>query len=138
MKHKVPKFLERETKFFSLFTFKQLIILGLLGLGFFILYYIIPKHIFFFLLISLGGITLLLIAVQIEGIPLYQLVVQFFIYLASSKKFVWQKKQGLFIKLVKRERKEEKEKEKEEKTPLKIFLHGKIHKLSSMIQRGIR
>lgn len=136
MKHKVPKFLERETKFFSLFTFKQLIILGIIGLGFFLLYYIIPKHIFFSLLISLGGITVLLMAVQIEGIPLYQLVVQFFIYLTSSKKFIWQKKQGSFIKLVKREREEEKE--KEEKTPLKIFAHGKIHKLSSMLQMGKR
>jgi len=81
MEFKVPKFLERESKFFNLLTFKQLVFAGLIGIFLFILYYIIPKSTFFVLVFVLGGGSLALMAINIEGIPLYQLASHLLNYL---------------------------------------------------------
>lgn len=136
MEFKVPKFLERESKFFSILTFKQLACVGIIGLVLFILYYIVPKSTFFFLVIFLGGGSMVLMIVNIEGVPLYQLAGHSLNYLLSSKKFIWSRKERPFIKLLSKEREEAKEKKAD--APLKISPESSLGKLSSRIERGVQ
>jgi len=134
MEFKVPKFLERETKFFYLLTFKQLAILGTILLGLFIFYYLIPKTTFIVLILLIGGITISLMVITIEDIPLYQLVGNFFTYIFSSKKYVWQRKSFPIIKLLKKEKKTGEE--EKEKVILRISPESKFKDLSAKIERG--
>jgi len=134
MEFKVPKFLERETKFFYLLTFKQLAILGIILLSLFIFYYLIPKTTFIVLILLTGGITISLMVVRIEDIPLYQLVGNFFTYIFSSKKYIWQRKSFPIIKLLKKEKKIEGE--EKEKVILRISPESKLKGLSAKIERG--
>jgi hypothetical protein len=134
MKFKVPKFLERETKFFNFLTFKQLAYTGVIGIFLFVLYYIVPRTTFFFLVFILGGGSLALIIITVEGIPLYQLTIHLLNYLFSSRKFIWARKEKPLISLLRKERVEKKE--KKEEAPLRIFPESKLGKLSSQIERG--
>lgn len=135
MKYKVPKFLERETRFFSFFTFKQLAVIGGVGIILFILYYIVPRSVFFFLLFLAVGIIAAFTFVRVEGFTLTQVLVQFFGFFTSSKRYYWQKKEiTASPKIIKRQ--EVKPEEKQE--PLKLAPEGKIKSLSSQIEMGIR
>ncbi len=134
MRFKVPKFLERETKIFSFLTFKQLALVGAAGILLLILYYAVPRMVFFLCLLVVSAIVFSLLFVRIEGIPLGQLITQFLGYFLGSKKYFWQKKETISpIKLV--EKKEEKKEEKEE-TPLKISPGSKLKNLASKIDIG--
>jgi len=137
MNFKVPKFLERETKFFAFLTFRQLAVVGIVGIILFVLWYLVPKKIFFPLLFIIGGGTFSFLFFRIEGIPLYQLFGQFFGFFVSTKKYIWGKKEiPSPIKLLKKKR--EVKKEKEEETLLKVSPESKLRKLSSKIERGLR
>ena len=138
MNFKVPKFLERETKFFAFLTFRQLALVGIVGIVLFIFWYLVPKKIFFPVLFIIGGGTFSFLFFRVEGIPLYQLFGQFFGFFVSAKKYIWGKKEiPSPIKLLKKEKEEEK-KEKEEETLLKVSPESKLRKLSSKIERGLR
>ncbi len=137
MNFKVPKFLERETKFFAFLTFRQLAVVGIVGIILFVSWYLVPKKIFFPLLFIIGGGTFSFLFFRIEGIPLYQLFGQFFGFFVSTKKYIWGKKEiPSPIKLLKKKR--EVKKEKEEETLLKVSPESKLRKLSSKIERGLR
>ncbi len=137
MRYKVPKFLERETKFFAFLTFKQLALVGGASLILLALYYILPKSIFFVSLFVIGGIVFSMVFVRVEGLSLSQLVLQFFGYLTGPKNYIWRRKKITSpIKL--KEKKEVKKEEKEEESPLKVSPRGKLQKLSSKIEMGLR
>lgn len=128
MRFKVPKFLERETRIFSFFTFKQLALVGGAGLIMLVIYYTVPRAVFFICLLFVAGIVFSLLFVRIQGLPLGQLIVQFFGFFVGSKKFFWQKRETSPIKIIKKE-----EKPKKEETPLKVAPESKLGKLSSKI-----
>jgi len=135
MKYKVPKFLERETKFFNFFTFKQLAVVGGIGLVLFILYYIVPRGLFFFLVFLSAAIIAAFIFVRIEGFSLTQIIVQFVGFFTSSKRYYWQKKDIIVQpKIIKKQEPESKEKQES----LKLSPQGKIKSLSSKIEMGIK
>lgn len=140
MRHKLPKFLERETQVFSFLTFKQLIIVGVAIFLLVILYYLIPLGLFIPLAIltlgTLGALTL----IKIQGQPLGKRILQFFRYIVGSKQYLWKKKQSspLTIKRERGEREKEKEEEEEEGTPLKVSKKSRLEKLSSKIERGYK
>ena len=95
MNFKVPKFLERETKFFAFLTFRQLAVVGIVGIILFVLWYLVPKKIFFPLLFIIGGGTFSFLFFRIEGIPLYQLFGQFLVFLFRQKNISGEKKKFL-------------------------------------------
>ncbi len=137
MTFKVPKFLERETKFFAFLTFRQLAVVGIVGIILFVFYYLVPKKIFFPVLLIGGGGVLALLFVRVEGIALYQLFYQFFGFFISSKKYLWKKREILSpIKLLKKEK--EVKKEEKEEARLKVSPESRLRKLSSKIERGLR
>lgn len=136
MKYEVPKFLERETKFFNFFTFKQLAIAGSLGLTLFILYYIIPRGIFIPLALLSSIATLSLMFLRINGIPLYQLVTELFAFAFNSRKYIWQKRTEPSVPRVKLSNAKKEEKKDNEESALKIASESRIRKLSSKIEMG--
>lgn len=137
MRFKVPKFLERETKIIAFLTFKQLALVGGTGLVLLVLYYVLPKAIFFSLAIVVLTIVFCLIFIKIEGITLSKMVFQFFKYSFGSKNYLWQReKTPALIKLLKKE--ENEEKKKKEETPLKISPKSRLKKLSSKIEMGLK
>jgi hypothetical protein len=137
-RYKIPKFLEREIKFFNLLTFKQLVILGSIALVLFVLYYIVPKSFFIFL----AAITVLtvfsMVAIKVEGVPLPQFLIQSIGFFITSRKYFWQKKElpNPIVKPIKLKRGSEKEEEKE-KGPLRISPGSRLNKLSSKIETGL-
>lgn len=104
MRFVVPKFIEREMKIFGPLTLRIFIIL-LVFVGIFVLlYFNLPKKVFYILLIVLTPLFILLFFVNIDGVPLYQLLPSIFSFLFSPKIFVWKGK-GYFEELkFKRER----------------------------------
>lgn len=136
MRYKVPKFLERETKFFAFLTFKQLVLVGGAALILLALYYILPKSLFFICLFVIIAIIISVVFVRVEGLSLSQLIVQFFGYFVGPKSYIWRRKKITSpVKL--KEKREVKEKEKEE-APLRVSSRGKLQKLSSKIEMGMR
>ena len=136
MRVKVPKFLERETKIIAFLTFKQLALVGGTGLVLLVLYYILPKAIFFSLAVVVVTIIFCLIFVKIEGITLSKMIFQFFKYSFGSKNYLWQReKMPAVIKLLKKD--ERKKEELKEETPLKISPKSKLKKLSNKIEMGL-
>lgn len=137
MEFKVPKFLEREIRFFNVLTFKQLGVVGGAGLILVIIYYLAPKSVFFISLLVIGGILFGILFVRIEGVPLPQLVGRTFGFLFSSKNYFWQKKEVVSTaKLIKL--KEEKSPKEKKETSLKIAPQSRLKKLSSKIEMGLR
>jgi len=91
MQFKVPKFLERETKIFNFLTFKQLALVGIVGMFLVFLYYIVPKTLFFVLVLVSFVLVFAFVVVRINGVSLGDLVLDFFGFFLSPKKLFWQK-----------------------------------------------
>jgi hypothetical protein len=137
MRYKVPKFLEREIRFFNIFTFKQLILVGAGGFLLVILYYIVPKGVFIVSIFIISGVILSLTLIRIEGVSLTKFMIQVFGYFISSRNYFWQKKEkatpiGPITKI------EKGEKKKKGETPLRISPKSRLGKLSSRIDMGLR
>ena len=135
MQFTVPKFLERESKIVGFLTFKQMIYLGIVGLIFVFLWFIVSHGLFFVLLCVLGSSAVALFLVKIKGVPLNELLIKYFSFLGKTKVYIWRKKESLTpIKVVKIK----KQKEKKEETRLKLAPESKIRKLSSELELGIK
>ncbi|MCD6270519.1 PrgI family protein [bacterium] len=135
MQFTVPKFLERESKIVGFLTFKQMIYLGIVGLIFVFLWFIVSHGLFFVLLGVLGSSAVALFLVKIKGVPLNELLIKYFSFLGKTKVYIWRKKESLTpIKVVKIK----KQKEKKEETRLKLAPESKIRKLSSELELGIK
>ena len=131
MQFTVPKFLERESKIVGFLTFKQMIYLGIVGLIFVFLWFIVSHGLFFVLLGVLGSSAVALFLVKIKGVPLNELLIKYFSFLGKTKVYIWRKKESLTpIKVVKIK----KQKEKKEETRLKLAPESKIRKLSSELE----
>lgn len=136
MQYIVPQFIEKETKIFGPFTFKEIMIVGVVG-GFLIfLYFLVDFSIFVLATIILGGGSLLLLFYKVEGFPLFTIAGRFFVFLSQSKIYIWKKKSFL-TKIFKKE--ETKKEEKEYKKSLKslvLSVEGKnyLRKLSIFLE----
>jgi len=120
MQFTVPKFIEREMKIFGPITLKIFVIGIIFAAILVLLYFNLPRKIFYIVLAILLPLFFLSFFVKIEGVPLYQLYPSLFSFLFSSKVFVWKGK-GYF---------EEIKFEKERKIPLE-------RKRSKLIQTQI-
>ncbi len=132
MRYKVPKFLEHQTKFFNLLTFRQLIILGIVGGVLFGLYYIVPPTAFYVIFFATVTVVLLFLFVRVEGYTIPQLIAQYFSFFTSAKRYFWEKKDVPPHSLrIKYQKPKEEEKERE---PLKISPGSRIKELSSQLE----
>jgi len=135
MRFKIPKFLERETRLFNLITFKQLAIIGITGMALLILYYVLPRGVFFLIAFITVIVVFSLLFIKVEGIVLSKLIGQFFGYFIGSKKYFWQKREEKRpFRLVKKI--EEVPEKKEDEAELKMSPKSKLRDLSSKIDIG--
>ena len=93
MDFQVPQFIEREPKIIGPLTFKQFIVFAILGGISFVLYFGLPKTIFYPLVLFLFGITAVLMLVKREGFPLYVIIERSFLFLFSPKLYLWREKE---------------------------------------------
>jgi len=137
MRFKVPKFLEREIKVVGFLTFKQLALVGSSALFLVVLFYIIPRAIFFLLVVVVGFVMFGLLFIKIDGVPLSHILSRSLGFFLSPRTYVWKKKENLTpIRLI--EKRGKREQEKEEKSPLRISPGSRLKKLASRIELGIR
>ena len=136
MPFKVPKFLEREAHIVGSLTFKQLAYFGVAALILLVIYFVASTIIFVICLFLIGGSTGALVFYKIEGIPLIQIVPQYFSFFSGARTFIWKKRETLTpIKLVsKKQNKDNSEKE----APLKVSPKSRLRKLSSKLEIGLK
>jgi hypothetical protein len=135
MQFKVPKFLEREARIVGPLTFKQLAYFGVAGIILLILWFALPKGLFVVFFFLIGGGAFSLVFIKVEGIPLIQVLPEYFGFFSSARTYIWQKKEVLTpIKLVQKP----KVKEKKEEAPLKVAPESRLRKLSSKLEIGFR
>jgi len=99
----IPQFIEQEGKIAFFISFRQFFYLCGGGVICFILYYVLPFGIFVVLsLIIMGGAGALGF-LQINGMPLTNILLSSVGFLAGTKNFTWQKKESAFpFKAIKR------------------------------------
>ena len=131
MEFRVPKFLERESTIAWGLTFKDLAVLGVLGLTLFGLFYILPKGLFIFVGILMAGVFIFFNFVRIRGQSVQEVLftaVQFFL---SNKTYIWQKKEGWTpIKLVP---KKQASRRKKAEDPLRMAPQSRLYRIHSKI-----
>ena len=137
MQFQVPQFIERETKIIGPLTLKQFFFIGLAVAVSFTLFFLIGKdHFALFLIISiiLVGSAVIFAFFKFEGLSLPALFKNFLNFAASSKMYLWRRKEmPVFFK----PRIEiEKKVEDEKKGVLKIIGRSKIKNLSKKIELG--
>ena len=114
-------------------SFKRFLYFGVAALILVYIHFVAPFYIFLIFLIILTGLAFSLAFVNIEGVPLPEVIVQSFGFLFSSKMYLWQKKESLkLIKIVSRK----KEKKEKKEIPLKISPESSLKELHSKIEGG--
>ena len=136
MQFKVPKFLEREARIVGTLTFKQLAYFGIAGIILVVLYFLLSKGLFLIFFFLIGGGAFALVFIKVEGVPLIQVIPQYFGFLGQARTYIWQKRETITpFKLVQKPKKEKKE---IEETPLKVAPESKLRKLGSKLETGFR
>jgi len=130
MQFRVPKFLEREATIAFGLTFKKLAVIGGLGLILFLLYYILPKIIFFGLAFLSTGAVAALMFIKIQNQTLFRVLARSFRFLFSPRLYFWSKGSGAQqpFKIIKR-----KKAEKKEVSSLKLAPRSRLHDVRSKI-----
>lgn len=130
----VPKFIERKPKIVGPLTFRQFLYVGVAAAACIIIYFTLSPIIFFLSLIILGGGSIFLAFFEVSGIPIANVITNFFSFSLSSKIYLW-KKSGLPPKMIKREAPK-----KEEKEPdvLNIAEKSRLRNLSERIEKNQR
>ena len=78
------------------------------------------------------GLVLAFVFIKIDGVPLPEVIKHSFGFFSSAKIYIWQKKEKIISKILKKEE----EKEGGEEPPLKVSPESKLGKLGSKIEIG--
>jgi len=134
MEFTVPQFVSKEPSIVGPFTFKQFIFIGATGGICIFLYFVIPFHWFILATIIIGGGGLALALVKIQRTPLPVFIKNFFLYLFSSKIYIWKKKEFSPIVLTKKKEKIIKEEPEEKKSPIKLAPKSHLSNLFKQLE----
>jgi hypothetical protein len=129
MEFTVPQFIEYEAKVIGPFTFKQFIIVAAAGVICAIAFFELPFFIYIPIWILVGGGTLFITFVKIQGLPPLTVLKNFFFFSMAPRIFIWQRKM-IMPKIIKKEF--VKKEEEIEENPLKVR-QGKLGNLSTKI-----
>jgi len=132
MEFTVPQFVSKEPTIVGPFTFKQFIFIGIAGGICIFLYFVLPFHWFILSAIIFGGGGLALALVKVQRTPLPIFIKNFFLYLFSSKIYIWKKKEFSPIVLTEKKEKTIIKEPEEKKSPLKL---GPKSHLSSLFKQ---
>lgn len=90
----IPQFIEQEGKIAFFISFRQFFYLVGAGVVCFLLYYILPRILFFMasLIIIVG--TLILAFVTINGVPILNMILGSIGFALGGKSYIWKKKES--------------------------------------------
>jgi len=130
----VPQFIEMESKIVGPLTWKQFLLLGGAGAVLFILWFIVSKFLWFIIAIILGGATVSLAFLKIQGHPFPTILKNFLTFSVSSRIYLWQQKKFM-PKIIYRKEKIKLEKDISEETPiLKVSKKSRLKDLSNQLE----
>lgn len=134
MEFQIPQFIEREPKIIGPLTFKQFVTFAILGGICFVLYFSLPRTVFYTVALLIFGVTAALMFIKKEGFPLYVVIKRSFLFLFSPKLYLWRAKE--ITSPIIKEDAPKKSLPKEEKTSLKITEKGKLNNIFIQIETG--
>lgn len=89
MQFQIPQFIETEDKIVGPLTLRQFIYLGVAGFVIVILYYAVQAWLFFILTALVGGLTLSLAFLKINGRPFHVVALSAFSFYWNPQTYVW-------------------------------------------------
>jgi hypothetical protein len=99
----IPQFIEQEGKIAFFISFRQFFYLIGAGVLCFFLFYLLPFFLFAIFSIIIFVISLVLAFGKINGMPILDIILSSFGFLAGSKNYIWQKKESPYpYKTIKR------------------------------------
>lgn len=131
MEYIVPQFIERESRIFGPFTFKQFVYIGIAGGISIFLYFTLPFPLFLVIAIVLMGGAFALAFLKRGGFSLPKLIQNFFAFLTKPKIYLWRKK-TIPPKIWKKP--EEPKEEGEEESVLKIAEKSRLRNLYTLLE----
>jgi len=92
----IPQFIEAEGKIAFFISFRQFFYLVGAGVVCFILYYVLPFYFFIIASFIIGSATAVLAFVQINGVPIINMILASIGFMAGGKNYTWKKKESLY------------------------------------------
>jgi hypothetical protein len=92
----IPQFIEAEGKIAFFISFRQFFYLIGAGVVCFILYYVLPFFLFIIASFLIGGVSIVLAFVQINGVPIINMILASIGFMTGGKNYTWKKKESLY------------------------------------------
>jgi hypothetical protein len=92
MQFLVPKFIDRETTLVGPLTFKQLLWLVGVGVFVFVLYFFLPRNVFWVIVVITVITSAAFVLIKPGGRPLSSLLQHLGGFIFSPKRYIWQKR----------------------------------------------
>ena len=92
----IPQFIEAEGKIAFFISFRQFFYLVGAGVVCFILYYVLPFFLFILASIAIGGVAAVLAFVQVNGVPIINMILASIGFMTGGKDYTWKKKESLY------------------------------------------
>ena len=92
----IPQFIEQEGKIAFFISFRQFFYLVGAGVVCFILYYALPFFLFIMASFLIGAAAVVLAFVQINGVPIINMILASIGFMAGGKNYTWKKKESLY------------------------------------------
>ena len=91
----IPQFIEAEGKIAFFISFRQFYLVGA-GVICFILYYALPFFLFIIASFLIGAVSVVLAFVQVNGVPIINMILASIGFMAGGKNYTWKKKESLY------------------------------------------
>lgn len=92
----IPQFIEAEGKIAFFISFRQFFYLVGAGVICFILYYTLPFFLFIMASFLIGGVAAVLAFVQVNGVPIINMILASIGFMTGGKNYTWKKKESLY------------------------------------------
>lgn len=131
----VPQFIESESKMAFFLTVRQFVYVVIAGAFIFALYYLLPLPLFLFAALLVGGGTITMGFVKVQGIPITTMLLNSIGFMSKTKSYTWKKKESLYpFKTVQRAPL----KRVEEETKLGIAQKSGLKKLRTQVELRVK
>lgn len=92
----IPQFIEQESKIAFFISFRQFFYLVGAGVLCFILYFLLPRFLFFIASFVIGLGAIILAFVTVNGVPIINTILATIGFATGGKNYTWKKKESLY------------------------------------------
>ena len=138
MDFQVPQFIEREPKIIGPLSFNQFIIFAILGGICFVLYFSLPRTVFYTVTLLAFGITGTIMFIKKDGFPLYIIIRNSFLFLFLPKLYLWRPKEVTtsILKEESPQKTSRTEQQASQESPLKLTRKGQLENIIIKVETG--